>query len=384
MQLEKILLSFRNYIHDDLAFQIIMTVLVFLGFMIIAKTLSYISSKVLKPLVKKTTGDLDDRILALIQRSSFRLLILLGGYIALGYFRSGFHSISIVSSRSLIQSYPVLMRVADYTENVLFILLVIQVLISSTNLIYVVFDWYAEKIHVQENKDLGGSLIPLLKKTTRLLLTCAAIIIILSKFNVNISAFIVSLGVGSLAIALAAQDTLSNMISGFIIMSDRPFRIGDRIKIGNDIFGDVEGIGIRSTKILDFDKNVIIVPNNDIVKSRIINLTYPSSVIRVVIELTLPFGVDLPFIKEKLVAIAKADPDVDPELNPEVYLVKFGETGLEFQLTVRTLDYTKAFDLRCRIRENIYMELQKDGIELAYPHRIVSIENNTKTEPNKN
>jgi small-conductance mechanosensitive channel len=373
--LETVLRSMRNYIHHDLTFQILASVLVFVLFVLVAKALSFITTKVLKPIVTKTSGDLDDKILEVIEGSSYRLLIMLGAYLALGFFQSGFSLISEQSKRSLIQEYPGLIKASVYIENFLYVVLVLQLLISVTKLVYVVFDWYAEKSGVQENKDLQGSLIPLLKKTSRLLLTCAAIIVVLARFSIDISAFIVSLGVGSLAIALAAQDTLSNMISGFIIMTDRPFRIGDRIKIGNDIFGDVVAIGVRSTKILDFDKNTIVVPNNDIVKSRIINLTYPSSNVRVLIDLNLPYGVKVDEIKEKLKKIANADQDVDQSTPPEVNLLKLSDSWLEFQLAVRTPDYKKAFDLRCRLRETIYTQFLAEGIQFPVQQRSIKIQN---------
>jgi small-conductance mechanosensitive channel len=380
--LDNLLRSFRSFIHHDLAFQIIVSLLVFIIFILIAKAVSYLSTKVLKPLVTKTTGDLDDRILEVVEGSSYRILIMLGAYLALGFFQSGFSLISEKSNRSLLQEYPGLIKASIYIDNTLYIILVLQVLYIVTRLVYVIFDWYAEKGEVQENKDLRGSIIPLLKKTSRLILTCAAALVVLTKFSIDISAFLLSLGVGSLAIALAAQDTLSNMISGFIIMTDRPFRIGDRIKIGNDIFGDVTTIGVRSTKILDFDKNTIIVPNNDIVKSRIINLTYPSSHVRVLVDINLPFGVNIAEIKEKLKAIASADPDVDKSVPPEANLLKLADSWLEFQLAVRVHDYKKAFDLRCRLRETIYTKFLEEGIEFPMPRHQINIKNQPAPEIN--
>jgi len=88
---------------------------------------------------------------------------------------------------------------------------------------------------------------------------------ILHYFEKDVSSIIVSLGVGSLAVALAAKDTLANMISGFMIMTDRPFRIGDRIMLESGEKGDVYDIGLRSTKILTFD-NTLISPEGGLFK----------------------------------------------------------------------------------------------------------------------
>ncbi len=232
-------------------------------------------------------------------------------------------------------------------------------------------DWYGERYDGQESRNLRGSLIPLLKKVTKILVLGLAIVVVLAKFNVDISAFVVSLGVGSLAIALAAQETLSNMISGFIIMTDRPFRIGDRIRYADNQVGDVVDIGIRSTKILDFDNNIVIIPNNEIVKSRLVNITYPNSLTRVVVDVGVAYGTDITKVKEILLNIANDDPDTSKQIPPEVFLINFGASSLDFRLVARTDDYRNAWAMQCRIREKIYEEFNKYNIEIPFTQIVV-------------
>ena len=249
-------------------------------------------------------------------------------------------------------------------------ILVLIILLLSYRVITILFDWYAEKINAGENRNLSGSLFPLLKKVSNIIIGALAIVIILSRFNVDISAFIVSLGVGSLAIALAAQDTLSNMIAGFIIMIDRPFRIGDRIRYGDDI-GDVAEIGIRSTKILDFDNNLVIMPNNEIVKSKIINVTYPNILTRVIVEVGVAYGTDLKKVREIMLKVANAHPLISKEIPADVVLLSFGDSSLDLRLAARTDDYRHAWTMQCELRETIYEEFNKAGIEIPFPQRVV-------------
>ncbi len=96
----------------------------------------------------------------------------------------------------------------------------------------------------------------------------------MSHFGININALVAALGVSSLAIALAAQDTIANLIAGFLIMIDRPFKIGDRIKLPTGEMVDVLDIGIRRSKFLSEDKAIVIVPNLDLSKKKIVNYTY--------------------------------------------------------------------------------------------------------------
>ena len=99
-------------------------------------------------------------------------------------------------------------------------------------------------------------------------------LIILPFYGVNISALIAALGVASLAIALAAQDTIGNIIAGFMIMIDRPFRIGDKIKLPSGEIVGVLDIGLRRSKFASEEKAVIIVPNLELSKSKIVNYTF--------------------------------------------------------------------------------------------------------------
>ena len=109
-----------------------------------------------------------------------------------------------------------------------------------------------------------------------------AIIILLGHFNVDVSALVATLGVGSLAIALAAKEVLADMISGFIIAIDRPFGIGDRIELEQlNTWGDVQDIGLRSTRILTRDNRLVSVPNSLIGKNLVVNHSIPSTVYRV-------------------------------------------------------------------------------------------------------
>ena len=137
-----------------------------------------------------------------------------------------------------------------------------------------VLGWYKENITAKTSTTLDDKLIPLLAKTIKVIIWVIALLIILPIFGVNISALIATLGVSSLAIALAAQDTIANVIAGFLIMIDTPFRVGDKIKIPSGEKVKVLDIGVRRSKFLSEEKAIIIVPNLDLSKSKIVNYTY--------------------------------------------------------------------------------------------------------------
>lgn len=134
--------------------------------------------------------------------------------------------------------------------------------------------WYKENIASKTATQLDDELIPLFRRTSKIAVWIIALLVILPLYGVNISALIATLGVSSLAIALAAQDTIANIISGFMIMIDRPFRLDDKIKLPSGETVKVIDIGVRRSKFLSQDNAIIIVPNLELSKSKIVNYTY--------------------------------------------------------------------------------------------------------------
>jgi len=140
------------------------------------------------------------------------------------------------------------------------------------------FNWYAVNIAAKTATKLDDKFIPLFKRIAVTIIWTIGFIILLSRLGVNISALVATLGVGSLAVALAAQDTIANIIAGFLIMIDSPFSIGDTIRLPSGEKVEVLDIGIRRSKFLSEDKGIIIMPNLELSKSKIINYTYGENI----------------------------------------------------------------------------------------------------------
>ncbi|MFA7676593.1 MAG: mechanosensitive ion channel domain-containing protein [Candidatus Omnitrophota bacterium] len=152
--------------------------------------------------------------------------------------------------------------------------LIITIVFIVQRVIGAVSLWYKDKIASKTKTRLDDELIPLARRVFKICVWVIAFLIILPLYGININALIAALGVSSLAIALAAQDTIANIIAGFMIMIDKPFRIADSIKIPSGEVVEVIEIGIRRSKFLAQDGAIIIMPNVDLSKSKIINYTY--------------------------------------------------------------------------------------------------------------
>jgi len=158
--------------------------------------------------------------------------------------------------------------VAIFTLMAIMVTLLIQRITSG------LISWYSINVAEKTASRLDEELVPFLRRTASIIIWTFSILIILPFYGINTSALITVIGVGSLAISLAAKDTISNIIAGFLIMIDRPFRIDDKIKLPSGEVVKVIDIGIRRSKFQADDASVIIVPNLDLSKSKIINYTY--------------------------------------------------------------------------------------------------------------
>jgi small-conductance mechanosensitive channel len=129
---------------------------------------------------------------------------------------------------------------------------------------------YVLRVPTEERARLEREYIPLGSKVLSLAVGLMAAVVIAKHFGHDLSSLIAALGVGSLAVGLAAQQTFGNMISGFVLLVDRPFRPGDRVKLATAEEGEVVDIGVRSTRIRMADGNLLIVPNTELANSRVI------------------------------------------------------------------------------------------------------------------
>ena len=165
-----------------------------------------------------------------------------------------------------------------YLDKIFASLLILFITYWVFKIAVVLFNWYAENIASKTKTKLDDKFIPLFKRVAITIIWTLGLIILLSKIGVNVNALVATLGVSSLAIALAAQDTISNIICGFLIMLDRPFSVGDTIKLPSGEKVKVLDIGIRRSKFISEDNAIIIVPNLDLSKNKVINYSYAEEI----------------------------------------------------------------------------------------------------------
>ncbi|HEY8347303.1 MAG TPA: mechanosensitive ion channel family protein [Symbiobacteriaceae bacterium] len=253
----------------------------------------------------------------------------------------------------------------DWVQKGTVMLVILGVTRLVNGLMKVTLDWYLHNLTSEAQPSGSNELLPLIRRTASVVLYFIALSIILKTFGVDITALVATAGVASLAVALAAQDTLSNMLGGIMILVDRPFRVGDVVELTDGRKGTVAEIGLRSTRIRQFDGNALVVPNKDMANTRIINYAYPDrwTVIRQTIS--LPCDADVEKAKETLKAILAAHPDILKEPAPAVWLTAITSTSLELSLSCWVRDY----DDKARVTDDLNMKILRTfrdaGIQIA-------------------
>jgi MscS family membrane protein len=220
-------------------------------------------------------------------------------------------------------------------------------------------------------------IIPFVKESVKIIVCIIALFSILGAvYNLNITSLIAGLGIGGLAIALAAKESLENLLGSFTIFFDKPFIIGDLIKVGN-VEGNVEKIGFRSTRIRTLEKTFVTVPNKKLVDTELDNLTN-----REIRRVKFDFGlrVDTPpetlhqVINEIRLCINN-HPMRFEEVS--VHLFELGSSAINIRVIyfVNAADWNTYMDMRQDINFNIIDIVKGNGAKFAYPTQSVIMEN---------
>jgi MscS family membrane protein len=235
---------------------------------------------------------------------------------------------------------------------------------------------YGHELSEQTEGDWDDRLIELLELVVKYVVWFAAIMAILSVFEVNITPFLAGAGIAGLAVALAAQDIISNFFGGAIITVDKPFRVGDRIKV-DTYYGDVISIGPRSTRLKTLDYQIVTIPNNKITTNVIVNYAEPDQKLRITIPVSAAYGSDPKKVKEILLDIAQntiknTDYLLDDPI-PKVFFSEFQDSSLKFTLYVWARKYNLPDEVKDTINLQIAERFAAEGIEIPFPQMEVRI-----------
>jgi MscS family membrane protein len=244
-------------------------------------------------------------------------------------------------------------------------------------------DFWMRHFTSKTRTTLDDMMVPLVRKTLRIVTVLLAAVQIAQQLSDKpITSILAGLGVGGLAVALAAQDTIKNFFGSLVIFADHPFQLGDRIVVdGED--GTVEEVGMRSTRIRTLDGHLVTIPNGELANKTIRNITKRQSIKRVA-NITLMY--DTPPEKvERAMEIIKEELDRGNEkfpadFPPRVYFNNFNDTSLNILMIYwfAPPDYWEFMKFDQQVNMALLTRFNEEGIEFAFPTQTLYLAGDAK------
>ena len=206
------------------------------------------------------------------------------------------------------------------------------------------------------------------------------VLIGLSAVGVSFTSLAIIFGGLSIGIGFGLQNIASNLISGFILIFERPIKIGDLVEIMDvDIFGRVSSINLRSTIIVSLDEKEIIVPNSQLITEAVHNLTHDNNLFRLRVAVGVSYSSDVELVKKVLLEVAHTHPEIIKEPTPVmenvtapfVRFITFGDSSLDFELLAWIPDSFKRFDVASDLHFMIWHKFKEYNITIPFPQRDV-------------
>jgi small-conductance mechanosensitive channel len=199
------------------------------------------------------------------------------------------------------------------------------------------------------------------------------VLIVLENTGIHLGALAVFAGAVGVGVGFGLQNIASNFISGLVILAERPITIGDRVEVAG-ITGQVQQIRARSTVIRTNDNIMMIVPNTKFIDAPVTNWTYGDPRVRFRIPVGVAYGSDIAKVREALLAAGQENPNTLKDPAPSVFLDKFGDSSIDFQLVVWSSEMSaRPSRYRSDLNFAIEQKFREAGIELPFPQRDLHI-----------
>lgn len=305
-------------------------------------------------LASRTKTTLDDKLFAALETPVAGLIVVVGA----------------VSAAKALKLSETADRTLGYCYTMAFSLVLFWLILRIFN---TVLDHLQE---VAKNKELGITpFMPWIKKSLVTIVFIFGVLMIAQSLGADVKAFLAGLGIGGLAFALAAQDTIANMFGSVVVAIDQPFKIGETVRIGS-FLGTVEDIGLRSTRIRALDKSLVTIPNKTVAAEAITNLSrFTGRRVEQVFGLTYNTRADqMEAMVEEARSIVKNESEVDPT-SVICYFRDYGASSLDIWLVyvAKDGDFHKHMALRQRINLAIMRAVEARGLSFAFPTQTVHV-----------
>lgn len=353
MVLETLGQMLTDYLPAPFNSKYLIALIFFVAFFLLSKAFVYIVEVVVIALTKKTKTNIDDLIVERTNKPISWLLIFIGAKIAVEYL-------------DLANGFGVAM------DNIFASLLYLTTIYLIAVVVIVIIDYWGVKVAKKTKSSIDDALVPLFKKTVKVVFVILAVLYVLPIWNIDITSILAGVGIAGLAIGFAVKDTLANIFGGVSLIMDRSIKVGDRIEV-DGVLGIVQDVGIRATRVKTFSNELVIIPNGVISTATLKNYHQPDHNARVDVEFGVEYGADPDKVKKIVLAEIKKIKNVLKEPEPSVRFMNMGASSLDMKAMFWVDAIEKAFDAKEEGNTRIYNVLNKAKIGIPFPQMDVHL-----------
>lgn len=350
--------SYGLFSFDVSAYGIVLFVLIIFCTLVLRRLSQYLLEKKLVPFAERKNSKIYQQLFMAINTPLNYFITISGAYIAIG-------TLSLPDKIGTFNAQQVLYTVFLTATSIVILILLLNLI----DLLGV----YLHRFASRTETTLDDQLIPLLIKSLKAGMLVLTVLSVMQSLGWNVASLLAGLGIGGLALALAAQETVSNIFGSVTVFSDRAFNLGDWIKVG-DVEGTIEEVGLRSTRVRRFDQALVIVPNSKFIKSEIINFTQMKKR-RIKFNLGLSYKTTGEQMTKVVDGIKKIIAD-DPRFDHAFYMVHFTDFG-DYSLNIFVYCFTKTtvWDEYLGVKEEFNLKVmqlvEEVGAEIAFPSQTI-------------
>jgi len=348
----------ENFGLSELYARVVVSILIFIGFLIFGYIVEHVFEHYFKRLAKKTKTKLDDEILKNVKRPIYILVL---------FFGLNFAIYNINNYTNYIDS--------ELLKDIFLLIEILLVAYIFTRVTNVLFAWYAER--QERKKKTSQHILYVFRAVFNGIVYMIAFFVFMALAGIDLTGLAIGGAAGAIVIGFALQSVLSDFFSAFSIYFDRPFEIGDYIVVG-EYSGTVTKIGMKSTRVQLLQGEELVLPNSELTKASVRNFKKMKKR-----RINFAFGVTYDTTTKKL----KKIPDIIKSIiNPEklehvhkldrVHFTEFGDFSLNFEIVyyMKSQDYLKYRDTQQAINLAIKEAFEKEGIEMAFPTQTIYVE----------
>jgi small-conductance mechanosensitive channel len=300
----------------------------------------------LKKIAEKTTWKGDEIVISALRGKTFFWFVIAGIYLA-------------------ILNIPIKEDIFNILQKILLVIIV-----GSVTIVFARIAVGFVKSYAGRAKGVSP-LTSLFSNLVNILILATGILIILQSLGISITPMLTAFGVGGLAVALALQDTLSNLFSGLHIIISKQVALGDYVKLDTGQAGYVIDIAWRNTTIRAISNNMIVVPNSKLASAIITNYCQPEKEMSVLIQVGVSYDSDLEKVEKVTIEVAREVMEEIPggisEFAPSIRYHTFGDFSINFSVILRTGEFLNQYLIKHEFIKKLHKRYQKEGIKIPFP-----------------